>query len=536
VAAADRAVDDMTATLRLAPAQPADAPTDAEAPPVVILIVDDNSKKRLALKSVLTPLGYLIVEADSGVAALRCVLEQNFAVILLDVRMPIMDGFETAALIRQRRESEMTPIIFITANGSDEVAQTDRYAEGAVDFIFSPINPAEMRAKVSVFANLFIRAELLAVESRRVRATADHLRLLTDAAPIGIFETDAANRYVYTNPRWSEISGVSAKDALGQRLGSLDRTKTPAGVDALRADPQMFDGNLCRRVEIQVAGASRFVFVTSRSIPDADGGIAGWVGTLADVTAEAGAETAMSEAHDAAVAANAMQKNFAASASHELRTPTTSILGYTEEVLESTDLAEQDRHHLEVVYRNAKRLALLIDDLLVVGEAEIGATMMHVVPTALAPLVEGVMASFSAAAQRADISLVTNEARDTPAALVDALRFEQVLANLVSNAVKFTPNGGKVAVAIKKVDSTVQVSVTDTGIGIAEAEIGSIFDRFYRSTAAIQSAIAGSGLGLAIAKRMIEAQNGELHVTSKPGTGSTFTVTLPVATRELQDA
>ena len=125
-----------------------------------VLVVDDNPKKRLALRSVLLPLGYEIVEADSGVAALRCVLEQDFAVILLDVRMPIMDGFETAALIRQRQQSEMTPIIFITAHGSDEIAQTDRYSEGAVDFIFAPINPAELRAKVSVFANLFIRAEL----------------------------------------------------------------------------------------------------------------------------------------------------------------------------------------------------------------------------------------------------------------------------------------------------------------------------------------------------------------------------------------
>ena len=87
----------------------------------------------------LAPLGYSIVEADSGLAALRCVMAQDFAVILLDVRMPIMDGFETAALIRLRRQSEMTPIIFITAHETDEIVGTDRYAEGAVDFIFAPV-------------------------------------------------------------------------------------------------------------------------------------------------------------------------------------------------------------------------------------------------------------------------------------------------------------------------------------------------------------------------------------------------------------
>ena len=116
--------------------------------------------------------------------------------------MPIMDGFETAALIRQRRQSEMTPIIFITAHASDEIENTDHYAEGAVDFIFAPVPPDELRAKVSVFAKLFCRAEDLAAQAREVQASADQLRLLTDAAPIGIFQTDAENQYVYTNPRW----------------------------------------------------------------------------------------------------------------------------------------------------------------------------------------------------------------------------------------------------------------------------------------------------------------------------------------------
>ena len=121
-------------------------------------MVDDNAAKRLALKAVLAPLGYSIVEADSGLAALRCVMAQEFAVILLDVRMPIMGGFETAARIRESPQSEITPIIFITSYQSDEMSDTERYAEGAVDFIFAPVPPAELRAKVSVFANLFIQS------------------------------------------------------------------------------------------------------------------------------------------------------------------------------------------------------------------------------------------------------------------------------------------------------------------------------------------------------------------------------------------
>src|SRR3954469_19116414 len=123
-----------------------------------ILVVDDSAAKRLALRSVLAPLGFEIVEADSGSACLRCVMANVFAVVILDVRMPVMGGFETAALIRLRAESELTPIIFVTAQASDEIA-TDRYTAGAVDFITAPIDPVELRAKVAALANLFIEAQ-----------------------------------------------------------------------------------------------------------------------------------------------------------------------------------------------------------------------------------------------------------------------------------------------------------------------------------------------------------------------------------------
>ena len=163
----------------------------------------------------LAPLGYDIVEADSGSACLRCVMANVFAVILLDVRMPIMDGFETAALIRLRAESELTPIIFVTAHAADEIA-TDRYAAGAVDFITTPVDPHELRAKVSVLANLFLQAQANATKAHELQDTADQLRLLTETAPIGIFQTDGEHRYTYTNARWSEITGVPADEAIGR--------------------------------------------------------------------------------------------------------------------------------------------------------------------------------------------------------------------------------------------------------------------------------------------------------------------------------
>ena len=134
-----------------------DEPCETPEPAVSVLIVDDNAPKRMALRAALEPLGYVVVEVDSGLAALRCVMKQDFAVILLDVRMPKMDGFETAARLRQRSQTEFTPIIFITAFGSDELVEVDRYAQGAVDFIFAPVEPTVLRGKVSAFGNLFKR-------------------------------------------------------------------------------------------------------------------------------------------------------------------------------------------------------------------------------------------------------------------------------------------------------------------------------------------------------------------------------------------
>jgi PAS domain S-box-containing protein len=260
--------------------------------PAPILIVDDNSAQRLGLKAILAPLGYLIVEADSGTAALRCILAQDFAVILLDVCMPIMNGFETAALIRQRHQSETTPIIFITAFKSDELRRTDRYSESA-DFLYAPVPPDELRAKVSVFANLFLKAEELASRAREVQASADQLRLVTDAAPIGIFQTDDQNRYVYTNPRWTEITGLRPEEAAGREWNIIVGAQERAVLGAESAGAAVDGDELCHRFEIPTAHApARTVVLTSRCIRDQDGGVVGWVGTLADVTAEVGAEAA----------------------------------------------------------------------------------------------------------------------------------------------------------------------------------------------------------------------------------------------------
>jgi hypothetical protein len=516
---------------------------------VPVLIVDDDPGKRLALKSVLSPLGYRIVEADSGAAALRCLMTQDFAVILMDVRMPVMDGFETAHLIRQRRQSELTPIIFITAYGSESIANLTAYATGAADFIFSPVPPPELRAKVAVFANLYLRAEFLAAQAREVQESADQLTLLTDAAPIGIFRMDTAGNYIYVNPRWAEITGISPAGAVGRpwhiimtpelatelvtelATEMVDGGSAPAGSDAR-------DFGFAQPFHIkQPAGlTSRIVHGSAKPILGSDDVTLGWVGTLSDVTVEAGAKAAMLVARDEALAAAVRQSSFATSASHELKTPTACILGFIEEVLENDLLSEDDRKCLDIAYRSAQRLSHLIDDLLILGEADISADRMQIEPTDVVSLTQAVLSTFASTAQHADLELVFDPTAfpeaDSCRALADPLRLEQALTNLVSNAVKFTPRGGRVGVAITDDGDNVEIVVTDTGIGIDAVAIDSVFDRFYRAEEAILVGIKGSGLGLAIARQMIEAQGGRLDATSVVGQGSTFTIALPTAARQ----
>jgi PAS domain S-box-containing protein len=512
---------------------------------VPILIVDDDERKRFVLRSVLAPQGYAIMEASSGVEALRCVMAEDFAVILMDIRMPEMDGFETAQLVRKRQRSELTPVIFITGYGSEAEANVAAYDAGAADFIYSPVPPQQLRAKVGMFANLYVRAQHLAKQAKNVRERAGWLTQITDAAPIGIFLTDEHQRYVYVNPRWTEITGIAAADALGRswdiirdpQAGGCAVDGSPLGPGAREAVTAV-ELESTERFVVARHGTTRIVERSARPLPSTgdapDEGRSGWVGTLSDVTDQIAAKTELAAARDTAVAANLAQINFAASASHELKTPTASVLGFIEEVLQNDALDDDDRRYLDIAHRNARRLVTLIDDLTIIGEVELGAARIVLEPVAVVPLVRFVISSLSATASTAGVVLEFEgePEPESPAfwALADQVRLEQVLTNLVGNAVKFTPSGGRVTVTVGHRDDVLWIDVTDTGIGIDDVSVQRIFDRFYRTPVVLESGIRGSGLGLAIARRMTEAQGGAVAVRSVMGEGSTFTVTLVPAT------
>jgi two-component system sensor histidine kinase/response regulator len=527
----------MKASLRFAepPASDADAVTARSRVP--ILVVDDNAGKRLALKAVLLPLGYSVVEADSGEAALRCVMAQDFAVILLDVRMPIMDGFETASLIRLRRQSEMTPIILVTAHDTDDIVNDNRSAQSGGDFIFAPVPPEELRAIVSVFANLFLKAEGLASERRELQKFADERRLLAEAAPIGIFQTDADNCYVYTNPRWSEITGIAPDAALGRPWETILSSRQRAGLIAEIGMGALQRQELTHRFEIEEpssawGSAARIALVMLKAVPDNDGGVAGWVGTLADVTAEVGAEAAMAEARDQANEASRLKSDFLANMSHELRTPMNGVIGMTDLLLE-TDLDPRQRDYAQTVRNSGEALLTIISDILDFSKVEAGKLDIEDIKFDVQRIVEDVVALLGGPAQTKGLELIAVLENSLPAAVSgDPGRVRQVLINLIGNAIKFT-QGGEIVVRVTAAESTgagslIRFEVTDTGAGIAPDKLVPIFQPFVQADTSTSREYGGTGLGLAISSQLVALMGGECGVSSTLGTGSTFWFTIPM--------
>ncbi len=248
------------------------------------------------------------------------------------------------------------------------------------------------------------------------------------------------------------------------------------------------------------------------------------------------AELAAQSAELAATARTAreaqrVKEDFFALVSHELRTPLTAIVGYLELVLsnDGAALPEEHAHHLAIVDRNAQRLLRLVGDLLFAAQVESGSLLLEPDAVDLPQLVRDAVELARPRAEDADVAL-TVEVAHVPACLGDRDRLAQVLDNLVSNALKFTPPGGRVAVRLSTRGDRALLEIEDTGVGVPAEEIPRLFERFYRAANATAGAVPGLGLGLMIARAIVEGHGGAIAIRSKIAVGTTFTVTLPLRT------
>ncbi|CBN54293.1 MULTISPECIES: response regulator [Kamptonema] len=514
---------------------------------VNVLLVDDHEENLLALEAILNSTSYNLVKANSGAEALRCLLNEDFAVILLDVQMPAMDGFETATLIRSRDRSRLTPIIFITAFTSNDSQVFKGYSLGAVDYLFKPIEAEILTSKVAVFVELFQKtvevkrqaAELAAVNTELSKSE-ERFRTLSACSPLGIYLADVEGRCTYINPRCKGICGLNLEEGL---IDVWQRSVHPEDRDRVVADwlAWMETGQeYSEEFRLSANGSMRWVHVQSSPMFSDLGKPIGHVGTIIDITDRKQAEEERGRligeqvARHEAERANRMKDEFLAILSHELRTPLNAILGWSKLLrAKKFDQATIDKA-LETIERNAKSQAQLIEDILDVSRILRGKLNLNLHPIPLGYVIEVAIDALRPLAETKSIAIEFVCISDIGQVIGDSDRLQQVVWNLLSNAIKFTPEGGKVEVRLELVGDYAEIQIIDTGIGISAEFLPYVFDRFRQADSTTTRSYGGLGLGLAIVRHLVELHGGTVGAeNNSSGIGAKFTVSLPIATCQI---
>jgi PAS domain S-box-containing protein len=507
---------------------------------VNILLVDDQPNNLLALESILAEMGENLVTAQSGSQALRHLLHMDFAVVLLDVQMPDLDGFETANLIRQRDRSHDTPIIFLTALSRSESHVFRGYELGAVDYIFKPFHPDILRSKVNVFVELFRKREAFKQQAFELARLSRQNELILKAAAEGVFGVGIEGATTFVNPAASRMIGRDPREIIGKDIHTLVHPVFPGvrtcAIEQCRLYAVVHGEPAYEEVEdtfFRADGTSFPVEFSASPMREMGGELLGSVITFRDVTERrAAANAAEAERrYREAEAQNRAKDNFLATLSHELRTPMTSILGWVQ-FLRSGDFDQSELEEaLQTIESSARLQARLIDDMLDVSRIILGKFQVDLRPTRLSDIIEAALTTARPMAAENEVHLTWEiESRDT---LVDAdaSRIQQVIQNLLSNAIKFTPAGKNVSLRLERVNGSMRVVVADEGEGIEESFLPYVFDRLRQAEGSNKR--SGLGLGLAIARHIVELHHGEIMAASDgPGRGARFTMTLPVRSED----
>jgi two-component system phosphate regulon sensor histidine kinase PhoR len=373
-----------------------------------------------------------------------------------------------------------------------------------------PLDPGDELRGISAAVNQM--AEQLRLRLDEATQEKDRLRAVLEGMVEGVLVVDPKGAVLLANSRVRELYGVTG-EVVGRPL--VEAIRDPA-LDALLREVAATDETLVRSLA-NVGEARRSIQVQASRFPPGPIPRAGSVLVLHDVTEIERLEQ--------------VRRDFVANASHELRTPLTAIHGFAETLLSSAELPEADRRsYLEVLDRHSKRLANIVNDLLELSTIETGKLRIEPVRVDLSELVSGVIRDVRARCLEREIA-IDHSVEGAPYAFADPRATEQIVTNLIDNAVKYTEPGGRIDVAVEAGESQVRVCVRDTGIGIPAPDLGRIFERFYRVDKARSRALGGTGLGLSIVKHLVQSMGGDITVTSVLGEGSTFAFTLPRESR-----
>lgn len=529
-------------------AQAPDAPALAAAADELtnILIVDDEPANLLVLESVLADPGYRLVRAMSADQALLALMAQDFAVMVLDIRLPDMSGIELAQLIKERKKNAHLPIIFLTAYFDQDQDRLQGYGSGAVDYLHKPVNPAVLRSKVAVFAELDRKTralqrangalrELNETLERRVTERSEalmaadrRLQAMMSSITDGLLLVEHDGRIGYVNEQGARLLGRGAAALTGlHRREAFGDDEFAAGLE------HALQGDQTASFEARVGGGERWLQCHCYPSPD---GLSVYFHDITDrrelqLRGEQllAAEQAARSAADHAARA---KEELLAAISHELRTPLAAIVGWVHVLTQPTVPPPMLARGLQAIARNAQAQSVLVDDLLEMSRIVAGKQLLNAQRVDLNALVAAAADTARPIAQGRDLTLELGLVPGPVEVFGDAGRLTQVIMNLVTNAMKFTPVGGRVRLETLADATAVELHVSDNGQGIAPDFLPHLFDRFSQADDLGSSVHGGLGLGLSIVKNLVELHGGEVWARSPgPDQGAVFSVRLPRAGR-----
>ncbi len=525
------------------------APRAISAKRVNILLVDDRDDKLLALEAVLSNLGQNLVRARSGKEALRHLLKMEFAVILMDVSMPGMDGFETAGLIRQRPRTELTPIIFVTSISQSDTQVYRGYSLGAVDYILTPIVPEVLRAKVTVFVDLYLKTEQIKQQAEQLlrMEEAEHRKRLAEAVDRLDAETkrnrfftlaldllgiaDFEGRLKQVNPSWEKCLGFTAEEL-----------KTTSGLDLVH--PEERESMAAQFSQLR-AGSSATYFEGRYRCKDGSWRWLGWTAApfpaekliyifARDITLRKAAEEKIHDLNAklqkqvvTLTEVNKELETFNYSIAHDLRAPLRSMQSFAEILLEDhgSQLSKEGAELAGRIVRSSHHLDRLLAELLAYSRltnAELPRVRIDLDQT-LTEVVSALEKDIQ------DKEAVLSAQKPLGCVFGHPATVAQILANLIGNALKFVASGQTPHIQISSVrdQDSIRLSVQDNGIGINEEHFPKVFGLFERLHTARD--YPGTGIGLALVRKGAERMGGRVGLKSELGKGSLFWVDLPVS-------